>query len=109
MSKPDSIMIDSVKYIREDTATSKFEPTSLKIVVADRGWVFIGNVTSDTDGLHLSNTKVIRTWGTTKGLGEIAIGGPTDRTILDDAGSVMIPHAATILVMDADAAKWGWL
>ena len=106
MSKPDSIMIDSVKYIREDTAPSKFEPTSLKIVVADRGWVFIGNVTTKDDGLHLSNAKVIRVWGTTKGLGEIAIGGPTKKTVLDDAGSVMIPHAATIMVMDADASKW---
>ena len=42
MSKPESIKIDDVEYVRADAAT-KCEG-DIKIVVADRGFVFIGRV-----------------------------------------------------------------
>lgn len=75
-----------------------------KIVVADRGWVFLGDVYSDSNGDQLINeAKVIRIWGTTKGLGEIALTGPTPKTILDDAGTVRIPARSVVAIFDC---KW---
>ena len=75
-----------------------------KIVVADRGWVFLGDVYSDSNGDQLINdAKVIRNWGTTKGLGEIALTGPTSKTILDDAGTVQVPARSVVALFDC---KW---
>lgn len=72
-----------------------------KIVVADRGWVFIGDVYADTNGDQLINdAKVIRVWGTTKGLGEIALTGPTSKTILDEAGTVRVPAKSVTAIFD---------
>jgi hypothetical protein len=75
-----------------------------KIVVADRGWVFIGNVLTDSNGDQIINeAKVIRVWGTTKGLGEIALTGLTPKTILDEAGTVRIPARSVVALFDC---KW---
>ena len=75
-----------------------------KIVVADRGWVFVGDVLSDLNGDKLiNNAKVVRVWGTTKGLGELAINGPTAKTVLDESGTVRIPARSVIAMFDC---KW---
>jgi hypothetical protein len=75
-----------------------------KIVIADRGWIFLGDVYVDTNGnILISDAKVIRNWGTTMGLGQIALTGPTSKTILDDAGTVRIPVRSVIAVLDC---KW---
>lgn len=72
-----------------------------QIVVADRGWVFIGNVFSDANGDKLiQEARVIRRWGTTKGLGQIAIEGPTNDTVFEDAGTVTVPSRSVIAVFD---------
>lgn len=72
-----------------------------QIVVADRGWVFVGNVFSDLNGDKLiNNAKVVRVWGTTKGLGELAINGPTEKTVLDDSGTVHVPARSVIAIFD---------
>ena len=72
-----------------------------QIVVADRGWVFVGDVFSDTNGDKLINdAKVVRIWGTIKGLGELAINGPTAKTVLDESGTVRIPARSVIAMFD---------
>lgn len=75
-----------------------------QIVVADRGWVFLGDVYSDDKGDKLINdAKVVRVWGTTKGLGELALTGPTSKTVLDESGTVRVPARSVIAVFDC---KW---
>ena len=75
-----------------------------KIVVADRGWVFLGDVFADSNGDQLINeAKIIRVWGTAKGLGEIALTGPTSKTVLDEAGTVRIPARSVVALFDC---KW---
>ena len=44
-------------------------------------------------------TSVIRVWGTTAGLGEIALKGPTKDTVLDFAGTVDVPHSKVLSVI----------
>ena len=60
------------------------------IVVLDRGWVYVGDVTITGDYLRIENAKNIRVWGTTQGLGEL-ISGPTSSTKLDHVGTVEAP------------------
>ncbi len=76
------------------------------IVVADRGYVYVGNVNLDDQFAVVTNAKNVRVWGTTKGLGELALCGPTSSTKLDDVGTVRIPMRAIISLIDSEAEKW---
>ncbi len=76
-----------------------------QIVVLQRGWVVVGDVSRDGDQVTVENAQVIRRWGTTKGLGEL-ISGPTSSTVLDPAGTVTAHELAVVLTIDVDAEKW---
>ena len=103
MSKPETIRIDDVEYVRADSQP-KCEG-DIKIVVADRGFVYIGHVEMTGDFVVLRNASNIRVWGTTNGLGEL-VGGPTSKTTLDKVGTVRIPMRAVISILDVEQAKW---
>jgi len=106
LSKPEIITIDDVKYIRADSVddTKKFEG-DIKIIIADRGFVYIGNTEETDDYVRLTNASNIRTWGTTKGIGEL-VNGPLSGTKLDKVGSLRIPNRAVISIIDVEQAKW---
>lgn len=106
MSTPNTITIDNQKYVRADQAG---EPTPMQIVVADRGWVFVGNVTYNDDGVTIANARCIRYWGTDAekpGLGYLALNGPTAKTKLDSSGTVRVPKYAHVMSLDTEASKW---
>lgn len=103
MSKPESIMIDDVKYVRADAVPDT--KGDVKIVVLDRGFVYVGRVSIDGDFLIIANAKNIRFWGTTKGLGEL-VNGPLKDTKLDPVGTVRAPMRALISLIDVVESKW---
>ena len=76
------------------------------IVVVDRGFVYVGDAEVTSDWCIVTNARNIRVWGTTRGLGELALNGPTDNTKLDDVGTVRIPMRAVISVIDTEQCKW---
>ncbi len=76
------------------------------IVVADRGFVYVGNVEHDGQWCVVSEAKNIRYWGTKEGLGELARLGPRPETKLDLVGTVRIPARAVISIIDTEGAKW---
>ena len=76
------------------------------IVVLDRGWVFVGNVSVDGETLTIADASCIRRWGTNKGLGQLAAEGPQPRTELDRSGTVMVPLRAVILTLDTEPSLW---
>ena len=76
------------------------------IVIADRGWVYVGDAEHDGEWCVILNAKNIRKWGTTKGLGQLQENGPTADTVLDPMGTVRIPARAVIGVLDTEASKW---
>lgn len=49
---------------------------SKQIIIAQRGWVFVGDVQRADDDVTITNAQCIRRWGTTRGLGELARGIP---------------------------------
>lgn len=103
MSKPDTITIDDVKYVRADSIPNT--DGDIKIVVLDRGFVYVGHVSVDSDFVVIKNAKNIRQWGTTKGLGEL-VNGPLTNTKLDNVGTVRAPSRALISLIDVEQAKW---
>lgn len=61
MSKPESIMIDEVKYVRADSVAIK--PTGNRaIIVVDRGWIFAGDVTRENGRIKLSRAVHVFKW-----------------------------------------------
>lgn len=80
--------------------------TSIQIVILQRGWVAIGRYSEHGDEFELADAKIIRTWGTTKGLGEIADGGPTSNTKLDDCPTIRSHKLTVIARMDVNESKW---
>lgn len=79
-----------------------------EIVVLQRGWVVVGDVAEDTDNLvRLENAAVVRRWGTSAGLGELAAKGPRPNTVLDACPDGIKAHPlAIVLRMPCEAAAW---
>lgn len=86
--------------------SSRVVEHGLKIAVLQRGWVFIGEVTQVGDDYTLENGACIRRWGTSKGLGEIASGGPTTNTQLEPVPTVNFHEAGKVLLIKAEDSKW---
>ena len=77
------------------------------ILVLQRGWVVVGDLAKDTaDSVELTNASVIRRWGTTRGLGQLAIEGPKKATILDACGTVSAHPLAIVLRLACEPHTW---
>lgn len=98
MSK--SVTIDGIEYVQ------RAAPGTLRIVILQRGWIVVGRVRQDGTTVIVEDASVIRVWGTTRGLGQIAADGPTSSTILDACGTVRVHELAVVAQMDCVAAKW---
>lgn len=77
----------------------------MMIVVLHRGWVVVGKMTKG-DWVTLENAYVIRRWGTSKGLGEIAAEGPKENTIIDACPTMEIPVSAIINTIECNEKSW---
>jgi len=99
MSK--SITVDGVKYVEE----TSIEPTEAQIVVAQRGWIFVGDVTETEHDIVITNARNIRIWGTTKGLGQLA-NGPLSGTKHDEYGTVRLPRLGVVARINVVAGAW---
>lgn len=79
----------------------------LAICVLREGFVLIGFLKT-TDGetsFHLSQGKVIRLWGTTKGLGEL-VNGPTPNTVLDDIPATVTLWTIPLFTFPVNPEAW---
>lgn len=90
------------------TASAPAAVPSFKLVIAvlDRGWVFIGRLTEHEKGVCLDKAACIRRWGTTKGVGELALHGPQSSTVLDEAGTVIVPGSSVICLIETKEEVW---
>lgn len=77
-----------------------------QIVIAQRGWVFVGDVEKSGDDVTINNAQCIRRWGTTKGLGELAANGPQSNTVLDPMGTVRLHALGVVASLDCEESKW---
>lgn len=77
----------------------------VRIVLLQRGWVYVGKYSQDGSQCKLENASCIRRWGTTKGLGEL-VNGPLDDTTLDKAGTVRFHELSVIATIDCNPEKW---
>lgn len=80
------------------------KPTHL--VVIQSGWIFVGALTKCEGMYTLTDASCVRKWGTTKGLGELALAGPTPSTILEPCGVMQAPAHAVHFIIPVEPKKW---
>jgi hypothetical protein len=79
----------------------------VRIVILQRGWVMVGYYKREGDSCSLTKASVIRNWGTTKGLGEIAADGPKKDTKLDPTNGLVEFHRLTeVATIRCEVSKW---
>jgi len=101
------VVIDGKVYVSKDSVAEKDIVSDIKIVVLQRGWIVVGRFEREGTQCKLHNASVIRIWGTTQGLGEIAEDGPTTTTKLDKCkGVVQFDYLTVVLTLDCEAKKW---
>lgn len=95
------IVVNGVKYAPVNTNNL------IKIVVLQRGWVMVGRFERSGSDCKLTDASVIRNWGTTKGLGEIAKDGPTKDTKLDPCnGLVEFDYLTVVASIQVNQELW---
>lgn len=101
----ETITVNGKTYYSEQTSLQN--STEIKIVVLQRGWVLVGRFEKDGTNCKLHDANVLRSWGTTKGLGEIALNGPTSSTKLDKCnGLVEFDILTVVLMISVKEEKW---
>ena len=102
--KPEIVKIDDQEYVRRDVAA---KPSgSIKIVILQRGWVVVGYYSQEDSRCTVEKASMVRVWGTSKGLGEIANGGPTSKTVLDPCPPISFHELTVIATIDCVDEKW---
>lgn len=99
--------LNGVKYVQKSQVALPEYSGDIKIVILQRGWVMVGRLERKESECKLHNASVIRVWGTTKGLGELAINGPLSNTKLDKCGGVVeFDYLTVVCSVSCDESKW---
>ena len=104
-----TIEVNGEKYVSEADYKAKkgtVTPSKKQIVILQRGWVAVGDFSQKGDECTLSNSAIIRIWGTTKGLGELAENGPLSSTKIDKCPDLRFHLLTVIARMDVNETKW---
>lgn len=94
--------------VRSDVATLQETRTAhgLCLVIADRGWVWVGEVETDSGFAYIKGARTVRRWGTTQGVGQLASQGPTSNTTLDAPADMKVRFGAVIALVPCEQSKW---
>jgi hypothetical protein len=87
-------------------AKIKDDTRPIRIAVLQRGWVVVGRHSKDGEIHRMEDANVVRRWGTTQGLGQIAQDGPTTSTVLDPCPPITVHELTIVLLMECEARSW---
>ncbi len=84
----DSLTLGDIKSLKSLFNEGSQEPLKeisrgKRIVILQRGWVYVGDYFQKGHECRLENASCIRRWGTSQGLGELALKGPLSETKLE--------------------------
>ena len=79
-----------------------------RIVIVQANWVFVGDYEFDRElgCVRLTDASCVRVWGTTAGLGQLALKGKQKETVLDFAGVVDVPLSSVVATLKCDEDAW---
>lgn len=95
------VIIEHPEYVAQEKSGA-----DIRIVILQRGWVVVGKYRKSHSSVTLEGGSVIRVWGTSKGLGEIAFDGPTNTTKLDSIPQTNWHELTEIANIKCNAEKW---
>ena len=75
--------------------TFEREELGQQIVVLDKGFVYVGDVSMNNQYVLIQNAKNLRRWGTTEGLGQLR-NGPLPETKIDQCGTILAPKHSLV-------------
>ena len=101
MSKPETIRIDEVEYVRMDSV-AKPVTGNRAVLVVDRGWIFAGDVTRQNGRIKLSRALHVFKWESI-GFAKMV---DTAKADLRPIADVDIPEDAEIFCIPV-ATSWG--
>lgn len=100
------LSINGTIYVPKDSILRPEFSGDIKIVVLQRGWIYVGRFERDGNDCKLHNAYNIRLWGTTKGLPEL-VNGPTSLTKLDKCdGVVEFDYLTVVHTITVNQDKW---
>ena len=100
------ISINGQVYVPKNSQVETIK-SPVKIVILQRGWIMIGKFERIGNDCKLYNASVIRRWGTTKGLGELAKEGVKIDTKLDKCyGVVQFDYLTVVATIDCEEKVW---
>lgn len=101
------LSVNGVDYVPKSSQPKQEPSGPMKIVILQRGWIMIGRLERNGSDCKLHNASTIRSWGTTKGLGELAQNGPTSKTVLDKChGVVEFDYLTVVASLSVEESKW---
>ena len=86
------------------------KPAPLRILVIESAFVMVGRVSMsfmEDDVVAKDRCAIVRSWGTDKGLGQIAYGGPTSNTALDPQPRTVVNAEQILFEIDCVNKAWG--
>ncbi len=95
------VEIDGEQYVKLESESQR-----TAIVVCDRGFVLVGNISTDDNYLTIYNCSNVRRWGTSRGLGELATNGPLENTKLDPQPTTKVHELQVVQIIDCEESKW---
>lgn len=76
------------------------------IVPLQRGFVVVGRFSKNGTECRIENGYIVRRWGTTKGLGQLATEGPQPNTVLDPIPTTAFHELGYIAILECSEACW---
>ncbi len=103
-NKPQTLMIDNVQYVRADQVPA-VPKGNRHVIIADRGWVFAGNLTEKDGFLTFTEAVHVRSWS------EIGFDGlikdPTKKAVLKKMAYPVILPSDSELFRIPVPETWG--
>lgn len=100
-----SIIVNGVTYGPATKAGPRPE-TVKQIVILQRGWIMVGDLSKEGTEFTLTDASVIRSWETGKGIGGVALSGPVPGVVLDPVGTARFHELTVVARLDVDESKW---
>jgi hypothetical protein len=100
------LSMQELRELMSESTSSAATDLGARIIVCQQGWVVAGLVCQRGNEFVISEGVIVRRWGTTAGLGELAANGPLEDTKLDPAGVVRVHQLSVVLQLDCNPERW---
>lgn len=99
-------IVQIIQALQKPKREMKTIDKGIRIVILQRGWVVVGRYFKTGSQVMLKNAAVIRRWGTTEGLPQLANQGPLPDTKLERSCDIEFHELVEIASIICCEDKW---